>query len=622
MKINAVQQSQQSNIYEPLPDGSYTRVLILEPGRRRQPLRCQLKIVNLEEDPDFEAISYVWGRGTKRKKVICNGVRLKITANLLQALVAVRYPSRPRNVWADSVSINQNDQEEKGRQVALMGPIFNRARRVLIHLAGDDGGHAHGVSTFVSEKLAIIRRQMPVDELATFPYPSAEETQLVLEDPRLQSIDRMLKHPWFERGWVIQEAVLARDSVIIWGARMTVGFDSFMICHSWLIRRFLSALVKYKMKSLNVLKHLYQYRFPDIARRLGLALTTQPSLLTIMNLARGAKFKDPRDRIYAFLYLGRLEDRLDVAVDATSRLTIQPDYSKSVAEVYADFARHCVKSGNIIWLHYIQHTQESLMDVRFASWVPRWDKNEHSSPPNAPSGHPISHPSHSTSGNRSEEIARFDGDCLIVQGFVFDRVRVFHCYPLFGSRSITLDDVASLWRTVRNSSMLGSAYSQEHLGLALFSTLTNNLVMPSMTQTEWHQEEEIFWHFLRAIEEDLYTPQSFAARMPHVELIISTISRGRKLVFTERGYFALAPRITEENDMCAVVFGCYHSFILREVECPSGSEQQKYRVVGDAWVAGKHAISDVKDGLYMSVFGQDSTEWETWGLKQGDIRLV
>lgn len=621
MKINAVQQSQQTNIYEPLPGGSYTRVLILEPGRRRQPLRCQLKIVNLEEDPDFEAISYVWGCGTKRKKVICNGVRLKITANLLQALVAVRYPSRPRNVWADSVSINQNDQEEKGRQVFLMGPIYKQARRVLIHLAGDDGGHAHGVSTFVSEKLAIIRRQMPVDELARFPHPSAEETQLVSEDPRLQSIKHMLEHPWFERGWVIQEAVLARDSVIIWGARMTVGFDSFMICYSWLMKRFWSAFDKSKIEPPNVLHHLYLYRFPDIAHHLDIVLTTQPSLLGIMDLAREAELKDPRDRIYAFLYLGGLEDRLDVAVDASSRLTIQPDYSKSVAEVYADFARHCVKSGNIIWLHYIQHTQESLVHERFASWVPRWDRIEQQSLPNAPSAHPISHPSHSTSGNRSEEIAMFDGDCLIVQGFVFDRVRVFHCYPLFGSRSFTLDDVASLWRTVRNS-MLGSAYSPEHLGLALFSTLTTNSFMSSITQTEWYQEKEIFWHFLRTIEEASYTPQSFAARMPHVEQVISTMSWGRKLVFTERGYFALTPRITEENDMCAVVFGCYHSFILREVECPSGSEQQKYRVVGDAWVAGKHALPADEGGLLMSVFGQDSTEWETWGLKQGDIRLV
>jgi hypothetical protein len=69
-----------------------------------------------------------------------------------------------------------------------MGPIYNRARRVLIHLAGDDGGHAHRAATFVSEKLAVIR-QMPGDGVATAPYPSAEEIQLVMEDPKLQSVN-------------------------------------------------------------------------------------------------------------------------------------------------------------------------------------------------------------------------------------------------------------------------------------------------------------------------------------------------------------------------------------------------------------------------------------------------
>lgn len=94
MTSNTSHKSQQANIYDPLPDGAYIRVLILEPGTLRQPLRCRLKVVNLEDRPDFEAISYVWGRGIKRKKLICNGIRVNITANLLQALLAVRYPSR------------------------------------------------------------------------------------------------------------------------------------------------------------------------------------------------------------------------------------------------------------------------------------------------------------------------------------------------------------------------------------------------------------------------------------------------------------------------------------------------------------------------------------------------
>ncbi|KAK7704583.1 hypothetical protein SLS64_008347 [Diaporthe eres] len=409
---------------------------------------------------------------------------------------------------------------------------------------------------------------MPGDNLATAPYPSAEEIQLVMEDPRLQSVKYLLDHQWFERGWVIQEAVLARDAVVIWGSRMTARFDSLMICHSWLFRSFRGVYAKFNVNPLSVLSHLYRYRFREVARYLGYSLETQPSLLRILDQARQAKFKNARDRVYAFLYLDGLEDRLDVAVDAASRLGIQPDYSKSVAEVYADFARHCFKSDDIKWLHYVQQTQQSLVQGGFASWVPRWDLREHCSLATRPSTHPSMHPSHDTSDG-SQEMARFDGNCLIVQGVVFDR-----------------------------------AYFQG-------------------SWSEWLQERDMFWQFLRAVEEDPDKAEGFKPHISRVEQCISVASTGRKLVSTDKGYFALAPRITEESDMCCIIFGCCFPFILREVKCPSASKEKSYRVVGDAWVAGKNAVPHPKGGLFMSRFGgQHSMEWETWGLKEGDIKLV
>jgi hypothetical protein len=415
----------------------------LEPGRRRQPLRCQLKIVNLEERPDFEAISYVWGRGIKRKRVICNGTRVKITVNLLQALVAVRHPSRQRTVWADSISINQSNNVEKSRQVALMGPIYNCARRVLIHLAGDDRGHAHRVATFVSEKLAIILRNQSEDpEIA--PDPSAEDTQLLMEDLRLHSVKYLLDHLRFQRGWVVQEAVLAQDAVVIWGPRRTARFHSLMICHDWLFRSPQGAYVcvEYSVNPLLVLSHLYWHPSREVAQGLGNELGTQPDFIQVLDLARQSKLENTRDRVYAFLYLDRLEPRLDIAIGARLRLAIQPDYSKSVAEVYTDFARQTTKSGNMRWLHYVQHIQASLAEMGFASWVPRWDVKEHGSLAIMASYRSI-HPSYKTRANGRQEGARFDGNCLIVPGVVFDGVRACHCYST-GSCPITLHDAASL----------------------------------------------------------------------------------------------------------------------------------------------------------------------------------
>lgn len=115
----------------------------------------------------------------------------------------------------------------------------------------------------------------------------------------------------------------------------------------------------------------------------------------------------------------------------------------------------------------------------------------------------------------------------------------------------------------------------------------------------------MFWQFLRALEEGSDSARNLGARIPHLVRRILSISLGRTLVLTERGYFALAPRITEENDLGGVVFGCSYRYILREVECPLYSEQQSYRVVGDTCMAGKPALHFPEAGLpvFMSQFG-------------------
>lgn len=79
------------------------------------------------------------------------------------------------------------------------------------------------------------------------------------------------------------------------------------------------------------------------------------------------------------------------------------------------------------------------------------------------------------------------------------------------------------------------------------------------------------------------------------------------------------------NDLCCVTLGCSYRFILREVESPLYSEQQSHRVIGDACMAGKHVLHfpEAELQVFMSQFGgKYSKEWDSWGLKEGDVRLV
>jgi hypothetical protein len=51
-----------SIVYVPLPtEKKQIRTLMLYSGKIHDPIRCALRIVSLDEQPAYEALSYTWG---------------------------------------------------------------------------------------------------------------------------------------------------------------------------------------------------------------------------------------------------------------------------------------------------------------------------------------------------------------------------------------------------------------------------------------------------------------------------------------------------------------------------------------------------------------------------------
>ncbi|KAK3987709.1 heterokaryon incompatibility, partial [Cladorrhinum sp. PSN332] len=69
------------------------------------------------------------------------GHELSVGANLHAALVSVCDGYAERLLWIDAICINQNDLEEKARQVQSMVKVHASAARVVIWL-GKSGGRA------------------------------------------------------------------------------------------------------------------------------------------------------------------------------------------------------------------------------------------------------------------------------------------------------------------------------------------------------------------------------------------------------------------------------------------------------------------------------------------------
>ncbi|KAH7119300.1 heterokaryon incompatibility protein-domain-containing protein [Dactylonectria macrodidyma] len=204
--------------YKKLEEPRQTRLLHLLPGTGE--LYFNLESVNLDDNPEYEAISYCWGNAKDTRAVCCEKDSLQITVSLFSALKQLRFPDRPRTLWADAVCINQDDIVEKGVQVKLMSQIYSKTSRILIWLGEDEAG-LEGVRESVAEALALLPPDTyDGDEIREIQQRLFRDTSELrkqgkpnINDHDWASINHLFLRPWFERKWIIQEVAMAPDDV-------------------------------------------------------------------------------------------------------------------------------------------------------------------------------------------------------------------------------------------------------------------------------------------------------------------------------------------------------------------------------------------------------------------------
>ena len=151
--------------YTRLPQGDFIRILDLKHGDLDSPLEFSLQLAQLRDYPPYEALSYTWGLRGDSATVLCQGIPISIPSNLRDGLRMLRKPTSNRIVWADSLCINQNDNEEKNHQVALMGRIYQQASQVIVWLGTDPRG--------VASMAFDLARQLARHEYSLLPRKSA-----------------------------------------------------------------------------------------------------------------------------------------------------------------------------------------------------------------------------------------------------------------------------------------------------------------------------------------------------------------------------------------------------------------------------------------------------------------
>ncbi|KAF2143531.1 uncharacterized protein K452DRAFT_204672, partial [Aplosporella prunicola CBS 121167] len=210
--------------YKPLGGPRNIRLLLVHPWHHYGPIRCSFVEVSLDRAPRYEAISYTWGNPMRRPAVLIDGRAFHVTANAHNILRGRSSSLLPRLLWIDSVCINQQDNFEKSNQVRMIRDIYQKAFLVTVWMGQNSW------PTCVTEELLfsidaywVSRQLVKLREAASqFPGDSRgllEKLTATRRSTYWFKFVEFLRHPWFERIWVVQEVALASSIRVVYGGR-------------------------------------------------------------------------------------------------------------------------------------------------------------------------------------------------------------------------------------------------------------------------------------------------------------------------------------------------------------------------------------------------------------------
>ncbi|KAK4207669.1 heterokaryon incompatibility protein-domain-containing protein [Rhypophila decipiens] len=193
----------------------------------------ELKHINLYNEPgEFITVSYVWGNPPGTAEARINRSRHSITQSLSQALrqfqelagTATRPESPlagltpPYWFWADGICINQEDTDEKSRQIPMMGDIYSISSRTLSWLGdipSDVDPGSLGQLFEMAGRLASHPKNEKWDAVVQGRRIYRDWTFDPCFEPVFFAWCCLVRAEWFKRSWTQQEAVISYDKAFL-----------------------------------------------------------------------------------------------------------------------------------------------------------------------------------------------------------------------------------------------------------------------------------------------------------------------------------------------------------------------------------------------------------------------
>lgn len=622
--------------YEGLPikteNKHYIRVFdLVAAANRQEQLNCVIRkteIGNGTIEEPYEALSYVWGNDIASDFVLCGKARITIGKNLSVALRQLRRVDRTRTLWIDAICINQKDVDEKEVQVGSMHQVYSNAQQVIIFVGEPATPLPHWdprAAFKMATKLAKVEEVQPnlVMRLRLrrygFPILRHEALKRYLGFPRpgnksYTALRIFFNLPWFNRMWVLQEAVCAAKATIVCGEH-EMSWHDFMRGTDFGLRSGLFApvhtprtppFVSDAAPRGNLSKAIQMYR-------LGRSRKSQPSstdarsmdLFQLLRRFHGSCVKDPRDKVFALLGLASLPSMAALEADLES-FEVRVDYRVEANDLFKRLAQSILKASKCLDLLSIPSCRADG-----PSWIPDWSVVNQQT-------ESLSYTTTPTYRSSQDSAAHpdFEDDILILNGVLVDRIAMVvdrdltqhlsstsyraylavvkgkaHEFVMIMALVLHCFSEMTKWETLAPSGpdhtyITGEYYYDVYQ--ALYRAARAHF------EPQWYGSAGARWGSLKSpllrrlyisfrrtrwIAKDMCL-FSIGALGPAFSALDAEIVNIRTFARTERGYLVLVPFEALVGDSIAICQGGKMPLILR------GDGPEKMRLVGDCYVHG------------------------------------
>jgi hypothetical protein len=569
--------------------------LDLLPAALDDDVECGIRIINLDENAEYEALSYCWGETRHGKTIEVSGKPITVTTNLYAALRRLRYATTKRTLWVDQLCINQWDIEEKATQVAMMRDIYRKCRHCILWLGEIhyedcvfDEEHTEAVFDFIR-----LLGALPEPNLAALWRPEMHRSCCAIGTPTLFcdgyngymvrqafAAFAMYGNPWWERIWTLQESALPKSADYVWGSHSVAREDVIR-----LVQRLRGDGLASFPPEFQRLREYYRPLLRSLFYPVHGIIHFRKGDDGAMNLCmrwRHRQATDPRDKVYALLGL----------LPAHSLPSAQPcSYTIPVPTLFSNVTLDLLESERSL-LPLVASSELEHRTPELPSWAIdfacsnrigfrqlKWWNHSHR------------YRQFKACGDHALQLkVAADNGLISLTGVFIDEVReVNGVYSVLEDESL---EHRRVLKAIVSSRKLVERHRQTatmtYIGGGLWSsawwrTMIGDLVMDEFPVERAKTAHEVdfakLWQELGDGETDVASNvlyESLCGMIPNHAFFI-----------TKTGYIGIGPPNTQSGDQVWVLYGGQVPFILRRSNlCSIKTESRGMQLIGDAYVHG------------------------------------